>query len=70
MREWLGALVTGRVVTYGPAAALGKIAAFGQYIGLLGPVEEKIVTCFEQGGGVPYADFPRVQNNHGRNQRS
>ena len=76
VREWLGAMVTGHIVTYEPggrtyhlpaehaaaltrAAAPNNLAAFAQYMGLLGSVEDQIVDCFRQGGGVPYAAFPR-----------
>jgi ubiquinone/menaquinone biosynthesis C-methylase UbiE len=41
------------------AAAADNLAVFAQYIGLLGAVEDDIVTCFKHGGGVPYARFPR-----------
>ncbi len=41
------------------AAAADNIAVFGQYIGILGQVEDDIVECFHQGGGVPYEKFPR-----------
>lgn len=41
------------------AAAADNMAAFGQYIGVLGCVEDDIVECFKQGGGVPYEKFPR-----------
>jgi 2-polyprenyl-3-methyl-5-hydroxy-6-metoxy-1,4-benzoquinol methylase len=41
-----------------PAAA-DNLAVFAQYIPLLGAVEDDIVACFEHGGGVPYARFPR-----------
>jgi hypothetical protein len=43
------------------AAAPNNIAAFTQYIGLLGSVEDGIVESFRGGGGVPYAAFPRFQ---------
>ena len=76
VREWLGAMVTGRVVDVDPggnrywlppehagflthAAGADNIAVFGQYISLLGGVEDDIVECFKNGGGVPYAKFPR-----------
>ena len=36
-----------------------NIAAFAQYIPLLGSVEDKIVDCFKNGGGVPYSEFGR-----------
>ncbi len=78
VREWLGAMVTGKVVEHDPerdtyslppehaawltrAAAPDNIAAFAQYIPLLGTVEDRIVECFEAGGGVPYSAYPRFQ---------
>ncbi len=79
VREWLGAMVTGRIVvvhddereTYllppehsaflTRAAAPENIAAFAQYVPLLGAVEDRIVECFEKGGGVPYSAYPRFQ---------
>ncbi len=76
VREWLGAMVTARVVEYDPesdryrlpsehaasltrAAAADNMAVFAQYIGELGRVEDDIVECFRNGGGVPYARFKR-----------
>ena len=41
-----------------PAAA-DNLAVFAQYIPLLGAVEDDIVACFKNGGGVPYTRFPR-----------
>ena len=41
------------------AAGADNIAVFSQYISLLGSVEDDIVECFKNGGGVPYAKFPR-----------
>jgi 2-polyprenyl-3-methyl-5-hydroxy-6-metoxy-1,4-benzoquinol methylase len=41
-----------------PAAA-DNMAVFTQYIGLLGGVEDDIVACFREGGGVPYDRYPR-----------
>ncbi len=41
------------------AAAAGNMAVFAQYIGGLGYVEDQIVQCFREGGGVPYEKFPR-----------
>jgi 2-polyprenyl-3-methyl-5-hydroxy-6-metoxy-1,4-benzoquinol methylase len=40
-------------------AAADNLAAFTQYIALLGAVEDEIVGCFRNGGGVPYERFPR-----------
>src|SRR5438132_3683357 len=76
VREWLGAMVTGRVIEVDPesnryslapehaafltrAAGADNIAVFTQYISLLGSVEDDIVECFKNGGGISYAKFPR-----------
>jgi 2-polyprenyl-3-methyl-5-hydroxy-6-metoxy-1,4-benzoquinol methylase len=75
VREWLGTMVTGRVVSYFPedrtyrlpaehAAFLTRssnpnIAKTMQFVPLLGAVEDKILACFQNGGGVPYSEFPR-----------
>jgi 2-polyprenyl-3-methyl-5-hydroxy-6-metoxy-1,4-benzoquinol methylase len=76
VREWLGAMVTARVVDLDPhtgkcvlpaehaacltrAVGADNMAVFSQYIAELGKVEDDIVACFTQGGGVPYAKFPR-----------
>lgn len=76
VREWLGAMVTGRIVEYDAgssayvlppehaasltrAAGPDNVAAFAQYISLLGAVEDPIVNCFREGGGVPYSAYPR-----------
>lgn len=32
---------------------------FAQYIGMLGDVEDRVVTCFRGGGGVAYELYPR-----------
>ncbi len=40
-------------------ASPDNIAAFAQYIPLLGSVEDGIVESFRHGGGVPYSAFPR-----------
>jgi 2-polyprenyl-3-methyl-5-hydroxy-6-metoxy-1,4-benzoquinol methylase len=76
VREWLGAMVTARVVDFDPvtnhyslpaehaafltrAAAADNMAVLGQYIAVMGCVEDDIVGCFKNGGGVPYEKFPR-----------
>ena len=41
------------------AAGADNLAVFAQYISLLGGVEDDIVECFRNGGGVPYEQFPR-----------
>jgi 2-polyprenyl-3-methyl-5-hydroxy-6-metoxy-1,4-benzoquinol methylase len=78
VREWLGAIATGRIIDYDPvsgtyyltpeharslirAAASDNLAMFMQYIALLGNVEDRIVECFRNGGGVPYSAYPRFQ---------
>jgi ubiquinone/menaquinone biosynthesis C-methylase UbiE len=40
-------------------AGADNIAVFTQYISLLGSVEDDIVECFKNGGGVAYATFRR-----------
>jgi hypothetical protein len=79
VREWLGAMVTGRVVAVDPAsgrfslppehaasltrpAMADNLAVFAQYIPLLGAVEDEIVDCFRNGGGVPYERFGRFHD--------
>jgi len=76
VREWLKALVVGRIVINDPAletyhlpadhaawltreAGADNLALYSQDIGLLGSVEDKIVDCFFNGGGVPYSEFGR-----------
>ncbi len=41
------------------AAATDNLALPAQYIAVMGSVEDDIVECFKQGGGVPYEKFPR-----------
>ena len=41
------------------AASADNIAVFTQYIPVLGAVEDQIVECFHQGGGVPYSAYKR-----------
>ncbi|MFN0120264.1 MAG: class I SAM-dependent methyltransferase [Blastocatellia bacterium] len=75
VREWLGAMVTGDIIAHDPstrtyflhaelAASLTRrapvnLAASMQFIPLLAAVEDQIVDCFVNGGGVPYASYPR-----------
>lgn len=75
--EWLGAMTVGRIVDHDPAAGTytlpaeharlltrageENLAAFAQYIPLLGAVEDAVVDCFRHGGGVGYDAFPRFQ---------
>jgi 2-polyprenyl-3-methyl-5-hydroxy-6-metoxy-1,4-benzoquinol methylase len=41
------------------AAGADNIAVWAQYIPMLAGVEDEIVACFRNGGGVPYEKFPR-----------
>lgn len=78
VREWLGAMVTGRVVEYEPdggtyrlppehaawltrQAGLNNLATTAQFVPLLAQIEEPLVDCFRNGGGVPYSAYPRFQ---------
>jgi len=75
VREWLAAMVVGRIVEYDGSgkyrlppehsaaitreAGLGNMASRMCYVGYLGEVEEDVVTAFRKGGGVPYSRYPR-----------
>lgn len=75
VREWLGTMVTGRIVTHSPenrtyqlpaehaafltAGGEFNMASSMQFIPVLGNVEDKLVECFRMGGGVPYSEYPR-----------
>ena len=75
VREWLGAMVTGNIVEYNPssksyllsenkAKLLSREGSFNfassmQWIPALAHVEDEIVRCFENGGGVPYESYHR-----------
>lgn len=41
------------------AAGANNVAPFTQYFAVLGGVEDRIVDCFKNGGGVPYSEFKR-----------
>jgi 2-polyprenyl-3-methyl-5-hydroxy-6-metoxy-1,4-benzoquinol methylase len=41
------------------SATPDNIAAFAQYIPLMGTVEDQVVACFKKGGGVPYSSYGR-----------
>ncbi|MDX1881884.1 class I SAM-dependent methyltransferase [Mycolicibacterium sp. 120270] len=36
-----------------------NLARVAQFIALLGEVEQKIIGCFHNGGGLPYSEYPR-----------
>ncbi|MDC6363178.1 MULTISPECIES: class I SAM-dependent methyltransferase [Flavobacteriaceae] len=76
VREWLGALVCGKVVEYNakdktyllPAENAffltrksneKNMAAIASILPVWSGVEDKIVNCFENGGGVPYSEYGR-----------
>jgi len=41
------------------AAAPNNLAVYAQYVPLLGSIEERIIECFREGGGVPYEAYGR-----------
>ena len=41
------------------AAGPDNLACVAQFIAMLGEVEQKILGCFHNGGGLPYSDYPR-----------
>jgi 2-polyprenyl-3-methyl-5-hydroxy-6-metoxy-1,4-benzoquinol methylase len=43
------------------AAGIDNLAAECQCVALFGEVEAEVAACFRNGGGVPYARFPRFQ---------
>lgn len=75
VREWLGAMATGGILEVDETdryrlprehaqyltrgSEQDNLASFAQYISVLGSVEDDIVHCFREGGGVPYEKYPR-----------
>jgi SAM-dependent methyltransferase len=75
VREWLGAMTAAAVIDMDPesgtyrlpaehAALLSShgeanMAVYAQFIPQLGSVEDDVIECFRQGGGVPYERFHR-----------
>jgi ubiquinone/menaquinone biosynthesis C-methylase UbiE len=43
------------------AAGPGNLAAFAEFLALMGRVEDDVVDAFRKGGGVPYAKFDKFQ---------
>ncbi len=43
------------------AAGPDNLASFAQYAALFGELEQRVVDCFRDGGGVPYSAMPRFQ---------
>ncbi len=78
VREWLGALVTARIIEYEPQEkvySLSKekadfltrngsfnMATTAQFIPVMAQVEDEIIHCFENGGGVPYESYHRFHD--------
>jgi SAM-dependent methyltransferase len=44
------------------AAAPDNIAVFAQYIPMMGAMEDRIIECFRNGGGVPYDEYDRFHD--------
>jgi SAM-dependent methyltransferase len=42
-------------------SGIDNLAVFTQYVSLMGNVEDKIVECFRNGGGLPYSEYPKFQ---------
>ncbi|MCB1743094.1 MAG: class I SAM-dependent methyltransferase, partial [Gammaproteobacteria bacterium] len=40
------------------AGTLGNMAVFGQHIALIGAMQDRLLACFETGGGMNYEDYP------------
>ena len=74
VREWLGAMATGGVIEvdeddnyrlppdhaqFLTPSGEENLAVLAQYISVLGNVEDDILECFYDGGGVPYEKYPR-----------
>lgn len=74
VREWLGSLVTGKIVDYDPetktyalpkehapsltrAGGAENISTFLRFLPHVGKVEDQVVECFRNGGGVPYSEY-------------
>lgn len=78
VREWLGAMVTSKIINYDPKKELFSLpkekAAFltnngsynfassMQFIPVLAQVEDQILHCFKNGGGVPYESYTRFHD--------
>jgi len=78
VREWLGALVTSKIIDYDPKTSLYSLAkekanfltrngsfnmaTTAQFIPVLAQVEDEIIHCFENGGGVPYEKYNRFHD--------
>jgi 2-polyprenyl-3-methyl-5-hydroxy-6-metoxy-1,4-benzoquinol methylase len=78
VREWLGAMVTSRVIEYDQltgtywlppehaaslvrASGADNLASIAQYVPILAGVEQPLLECFRNGGGLSYSYYPRFQ---------
>lgn len=77
VREWLGGMVASGIVENDPQtgnywlpeahaqlltnAGPANLAVYSQFIAILANVEDDVVRCFHEGGGVPYSRYPRFQ---------
>lgn len=78
VREWLGAMVTSKIINYDPKTNLFSLskdkaefltrhgsynfASSMQWIPALAQVEDQIINCFSNGGGVPYESYARFHD--------
>jgi SAM-dependent methyltransferase len=83
VREWLAAMVVGRIIEYDGAgkyrlppehstaiareAGLANMANRMCFVGYLGQVVEEVATAFREGGGVPYSRYPRFLDQLAKN---
>ena len=78
VREWLGAMVTGRIVEYDAskgtyhlppehagsltrAAGPANMCPMAEFVPEMAAVQDRIVTSFQKGGGVPYSQYENFQ---------
>jgi 2-polyprenyl-3-methyl-5-hydroxy-6-metoxy-1,4-benzoquinol methylase len=47
-------------------SGIDNLAVLAQYVSLMGNVEDKIVECFRNGGGLPYSEYPKFQEETAR----
>jgi 2-polyprenyl-3-methyl-5-hydroxy-6-metoxy-1,4-benzoquinol methylase len=66
VRDWLNAMTTARIVWYEEHAAWlvedagpDNLARIMTFLPMLAEVEQGIVRCFREGGGLSYADYSR-----------
>ena len=78
VREWLNAMVTAQVVAFDADAGTYRLppehadlltnqgrlnrAALAQFVPMMGLVENDILQCFREGGGVPHGRYPRFHH--------